>query len=159
MQGNRAKSDPEMPGGRRFAKRIAPNSMKNIVTLLASLLLLFAVPGRGQEKDASSKGKSDADSKVVHLTIAVTGGEDKRPIDSASVYVRYVEERKLYKDKKIEMNLKTNMAGVVHVPEIPHGKIMIQVIAEGWKTYGEYFDVNQTEQTINIALVRPPKWY
>jgi hypothetical protein len=33
------------------------------------------------------------------------------------------------------------------------------VIAEGWKTYGEYYDINQTEQTINIALVRPPKWY
>jgi hypothetical protein len=136
--------------------RIQPNSTKRIVTLLASLVLLFAVPSRGQDKD---KGKSDADSKIVHLTIVVTGGEDKRPIDSASVYVRYVQERKLYKDKKIEMNLKTNMAGVVHVPEIPNGKIMIQIIAEGWKTYGEYFDVNQPEQTINIALVRPPKWY
>jgi hypothetical protein len=33
------------------------------------------------------------------------------------------------------------------------------VIAEGWKTYGEYYDLNETEQTINIALVRPPKWY
>jgi hypothetical protein len=159
MQGDRGKSEPEMPGGRRVAMRIALTPTKNIVTLFASLLLLFAIPGRGQDKAANSKEKSDADSKVVRLTIAVTGGEDKRPIDSASVYVRYVEERKLYKDKKIEMNLKTNMPGVVHVPEIPHGKIMIQVIAEGWKTYGEYFDVNQTEQTINIALVRPPKWY
>src|SRR5579864_7500276 len=139
--------------------RIVPISAKNIVALVACLVLLFAGPGRAQDKDANSKGKSDADSKGVHLTIAVTGGEDKRPIDSASVYVRYVEERKLYKDKKIEMNLKTNMAGIVHVPEVPRGKVMIQVIAEGWKTYGEYFDVNQSEQTINIALVRPPKWY
>jgi hypothetical protein len=139
--------------------RTLPNSTKYIVTIFASLVLLFAVPGRGQDKDSNPKGKSDADSKVVHLTIVVTGGEDKHPIDSASVYVRYAQERKLYKDKKIEMNLKTNMAGVVHVPEIPNGKIMIQIIAEGWKTYGEYFDVNQPEQTINIALVRPPKWY
>jgi hypothetical protein len=139
--------------------RITPNSMKNIVTLLAALVLLCAVPGRGQDKDANSKGKSDADSKVAHLTIIVTGGEDKRPVENASVYVRYAQERKLYKDKKIEMNLKTNMAGIVHVPEIPHGKIMVQIIAEGWKTYGEYFDVNQPEQTINISLVRPPKWY
>jgi len=145
--------------GRGLHMRIAPNSTKNIVTLLACLVLLFAVLGRGQDKDANSKGKSDADSKSVRLTIVVTGGEDKRPIDSASVYVRYVEERKLYKDKKIEMNLKTNMEGIVHAPEIPRGKVTIQVIAEGWKTYGENFDVNQPEQTINIALVRPPKWY
>ena len=139
--------------------RITPNSTKNIVTLLAALVLLFAVTGRGQDKDANSKAKSDADSKVAHLTIVVTGGEDKRPVENASVYVRYAQERKLYKDKKVEMNLKTNMTGVVHVPEIPHGKIMIQIIAEGWKTYGEYFDVNQSEQTINISLVHPPKWY
>ena len=63
------------------------------------------------------------------------------------------------KDKKIEMNLKTNLSGVCHVPEIPQGKFLIQVIADGWKTYGEYYDVNQPEQTINISLVRPPKWY
>ena len=139
--------------------RIQPNSTKKIVTVLASLVFLFAVPGRGQDKDPNSKGKSDADSKVVHLTIVVTGGEDKQPVDSASVYVRYVEERKISKDKKIEMNLKTNTSGIVHVPEIPRGKFMIQVIADGWKPYGEYFEVNQSEQTINIALVRPPKWY
>jgi hypothetical protein len=139
--------------------RTVRNSRNNIVALLACLALLLTISIRAQDKDTNSKGKSDADSKSVRLTIVVTGGEDKRPVDSASVYVRYVEGRKLYKDKKIEMNLKTNMEGIVHAPEIPRGKVVIQVIAEGWKTYGENFDVNQPEQTINIALVRPPKWY
>jgi hypothetical protein len=143
----------------RVAMRIVFGSTKNTIAVLASLVLLVAVPGRGQDKDANSRGKSDPDSKITHLTINVTGGEDKKPIESASVYVRYVVDRKLAKDKKIEMNLKTNLSGIVHVPEIPRGKFMIQVIADGWKTYGEYFDVNQAEQTINIALVRPPKWY
>ncbi len=137
----------------------APNSMKKVGTLLASLVLVLAVAVRGQDKDANPKGKSDSDSKTVRLTIVVTGGDDKQPVDSASVYVRYVTERKLAKDKKIEMNLKTNLQGVCHVPDIPKGKFIIQVIADGWKTYGEYYDVNQDEQTINIALVRPPKWY
>jgi hypothetical protein len=123
------------------------------------LVLLIALVAHGQEKDAASKAKSDAASTDVRLTIVVTGGEEKKPIDSASVYVRFVEEHKHGKDKKIEMNLKTNQSGICHVPVIPPGKFMIQVIAEGWKTYGEYYDINQTEQTINIALVRPPKWY
>lgn len=123
------------------------------------LLLLIALVAHGQDKDAASKAKSDAASPDVRLTIVVTGGEEKKPVDSASVYVRFVEEHKHGKDKKVEMNLKTNQSGICHVPVIPPGKFMIQVIAEGWKTYGEYFDVNQTEQTINITLVRPPKWY
>jgi hypothetical protein len=127
--------------------------------LISFLILFFAVGASGQDKSADAKAKADADAKDVRLTIVVTGGEDKKPIDSASVYVRYVEEHKHGKDKKIEMNLKTNQSGVCHVPVIPPGKFVVQVIADGWKTYGEYYDVNQTEQTINITLVRPPKWY
>jgi hypothetical protein len=127
---------------------------------VASLLVLvFAAAARGQDKDADAKGKPDSGSKDARLTIVVTGGEEKKPVDSASVYVRYVEERKMGKDKKIEMNLKTNESGVCHVPVIPHGKFLVQVIADGWKTYGEYYDISETERTININLSRPPKWY
>ena len=125
----------------------------------AVLVLLIAIAASGQDKNPGANGKADPDAKDVRLTIVVTAGEDKKPVDSASVYVRYVEERKIGKDKKIEMNLKTNQSGVCHVPVIPPGKFIIQVIADGWKTYGEYYDINQTEQTINITLVRPPKWY
>ena len=132
---------------------------KTSLRLISFLVLLIAVAANGQVRSADAQSKVDSEAKDVRLTIIVTGGEDKKPIDSASVYVRYVEEHKLGKDKKIEMNLKTNQSGVCHVPVIPPGKFVVQVIAEGWKTYGEYYDINQTEQTINITLVRPPKWY
>lgn len=134
-------------------------SMKNLLRVVSVVLMVLAVGGRAQEKDVDAKGKSDSSSKDVRLTIVVKGGEEKKPVDGASVYVRYVQERKIGKDKKIEMNLKTNQEGVCHVPVIPPGKFLVQVIAEGWKTYGEYYDMNQTEQTINITLARPPKWY
>jgi len=138
---------------------IKSNSVKNVLRVAVVFLLVLAVGARAQDKDADAKGKSDSGSKNSRLTIVVTGGEEKKPIDSASVYVRYVEERKIGKDKKIEMNLKTNQEGVCHVPVIPPGKFLIQVIAEGWKTYGEYYNMSETEQTINITLARPPKWY
>jgi hypothetical protein len=133
--------------------------MKNNLVILLSLALLFPLALRGQEKNPDAKGKSDPASSSVRLTIVVTNGEDKKPVDSASVYVKFVEARKLAKDKKIEMNLKTNLSGICHVPEIPRGKFLIQVIAPGWKTFGEYYEVDQAEQTINIELARPPKWY
>jgi hypothetical protein len=137
----------------------ASNFGKTSFRLTAFLILLFAVAALGQDKSADSNAKAGSDSKDVRLTIVVTGGEEKKPIDSASVYIRYVEERKHMKDKKVEMNLKTNQSGICHVPVMPPGKFVAQVIADGWKTYGEYYDINQTEQTINITLVRPPKWY
>lgn len=149
----------------RFDLRV-PQAMNDVAScakislrLFAFLILLVAIAANAQDKNADAKAKADADAKDVRLTIVVTGGEDKKPIDSASVYVRYVDEHKHGKDKKVEMNLKTNQSGVCHVPVIPPGKFVVQVIADGWKTYGEYYDVNQIEQTINITLVRPPKWY
>ena len=137
----------------------ASNRMKNSLIILFSLALLLPLAVRGQDKSPDSKGKSDATSTLVHLTIIVTSAENKKPVDSASVYVKFVQSRAIVKDKKIEMNLKTNMSGVCHVPEIPHGRILIQVIAPGWKTFGEYYEVDQAEQTINVELGRPPKWY
>ena len=137
----------------------ASSCVKTSLRLISFLVLLVAVAANGQDKSAYAQSKADSEAKDVRLTIIVTGGEDKKPIDSASVYVRYVEEHKHGKDKKVEMNLKTNQSGVCHVPVIPPGRFVVQVIADGWKTYGEYYDINQTEQTINITLVRPPKWY
>lgn len=139
--------------------RIEPNLLKKIVLTLVSLAMCFAIGLHGQTKGDDTKTKADSAAKDSRVTIIVTGGEDKKPVDSASVYVKFVEEHKYVKDKKIEMNLKTNMSGVCHIPVLPPGKFLIQVIAPGWKTFGEYYDVSQAEQTINIELVRPPKWY
>jgi len=50
------------------------------------------------------------------ITIEVSGGEKDTPVENASVYVKYVEERKLAKDKKLELNVKTNRDGIAHVP-------------------------------------------
>jgi hypothetical protein len=129
------------------------------VSAIVSTLILFAPICVSARRNGEPAGKPNDESKAVHLTIAVTGGTDKKPVDNASVYVKFIADRKILKDKKIEMNLKTNQSGLCHVPEMPRGKVLIQIIAPGWKTYGEYYDLQQTEQTIDIALARPPKWY
>lgn len=93
------------------------------------------------------------------LTIEVKGGEKDVPVENASVYVKYIEERKLAKDKKLELNVKTNREGVAHVQEAPLGRALVQIVAEGWKTYGRWYDVTDSKQTISIHLEKPPKWY
>lgn len=133
--------------------------VKPCFAALSLLALVLAVGAHAQDRGAGAGAGADSGPKDSRLTIVVTGGEEKKPVDSASVYIRYVEEHKHGKDKKIEMNLKTNQNGICHVPVNPPGKFLVQVIAEGWKTYGEYYDGSQSEQTINISLARPPKWY
>ena len=50
-------------------------------------------------------------------------------------------------------------SGAVPVGIVTDHDIVVQVIAPGWKTFGEYYEADQAEQTINIELARPPKWY
>lgn len=96
---------------------------------------------------------------TARLTIEVSGGDKALPVENASVYVKYIEERTLRKDKKLELNVKTNREGVTHVPDAPMGRALIQVVADGWKPYGRWYDINDAHQTIKIHLEKPPKWY
>jgi len=123
-----------------------------------SLALILFFPGIGNaaaQRDSSPKQSPGA---VARVTIEVTGGEGNKPVENASVYFK-IQEEHLIKDKKTEINVKTNQQGIAHIPDAPMGRILIQVVAEGWKTYGHWYDVTDAKQTIKIHLERPPKWY
>ena len=126
------------------------------------LMLVTARHLAGQDPPASAPKpqaatvKSDVQTRI---TIEVTGGEKDAPVENASVYVKYIEEHAIKKDKKLELNVKTSREGVAHVPNAPMGRVMVQVIAEGWKTYGRWLDITDPKQTIKVHLERPPKWY
>jgi hypothetical protein len=93
------------------------------------------------------------------LTIEVTGGEKNTPVENASVYVKFVEEHAIKKNKTLEINVKTSREGVAHVPDAPMGRALVQVVAEGWKTYGHWLDITDPKQIIKVHLDKPPKWY
>lgn len=105
--------------------------------------------------------KPDPSTRAIRnrLTIEISGGDKNVPVENASVYVKYIQEHAIKKDRKVELNVKTNDRGVAHVPDPPLGRALIQVIADGWKTYGRWYDITDTNQVIKIHLDRPPKWY
>ena len=85
-----------------------------------------------------------------------------RPVDRASVIVRFVEGHsviKLGKAVRTTFELRTNQEGQANVPVIPQGKIRIQVIAKGYQTFGQIFDVTDEEKTIPITLNPPQQQY
>ena len=134
-----------------------PKNIGRCLCLSAALLVaqcVFAQDPPPQPNEKVPPVKTDVLSRI---TIEVSGGETETPVENASVYVKYVEERKLKKDKKLELNVKTNREGVAHVPNAPLGRVLIQVIAEGWKTYGRWYDITDTKQVFKIRLQRPPR--
>ncbi len=119
---------------------------------------------RSQSQTQSSAGAPAQDKKTpdvsnVRLKIVVTNNEDK-PVGNASVYVRFnVAGGFLHKDKLAELSFKTNSDGSVKVPEVPQGKILIQVVAKGLHTYGKWYDIQKDQDTIEIKLEPAPHWY
>jgi len=122
-----------------------------------------AAPAPAPDDSKSKKEKTPKDDAPVviasWLMIDVVGGADKVPVTEASVYVKFTVVRKRARDQKLEFDLKTNQEGVARAPDIPQGKVLIQIVAPGWKTFGQYYDVDSDQQTIQIALERPPRWY
>ena len=95
------------------------------------------------------------------LQIVVTN-QNGKPVDNASVIVKFVQGRSVTKfGAKIrkEWDLKTNQEGVAKIPSIPQGKILIQIIASNYQTFGQTFDVEQEEKTIDIKLNPPQPQY
>jgi len=99
-----------------------------------------------------------ADPPMTRLRVEVKNLSDK-PVERAAVVVRFVEGRSVVKfGRKIITNweLRTNQEGVARIPSIPQGKIRIQVIAKGYQTFGQVFDVSEEEKTIEVKL-NPPQ--
>lgn len=104
---------------------------------------------------------SPASAQMTKLRVEVRNLEGK-PVDNASVRVQFLEGHsvtKLGKRNKTSWEMKTNQDGVVGIPPIPQGKILVQVMAKGYQTYGDKIDVDEEEKTVEIKLKPPQSQY
>jgi len=85
-----------------------------------------------------------------------------KPVDHASIVVRFVEGHsvvKLGKAIKTTFELRSNQEGEARIPSIPQGKILVQIIAKGYQTFGQMYDVTEEERTLEITLNPPQQQY
>jgi hypothetical protein len=95
------------------------------------------------------------------LTVAVKSPYDN-PVDNASVIVKFVKGRskaKLGTKIRKEWETRTNQEGLAKIPPIPQGSILVQVIAKGYQTFGQTFDIDQEAKTIEVKLNPPQAQY
>ncbi|MCS6953575.1 MAG: hypothetical protein RMK57_03150 [Bryobacterales bacterium] len=121
--------------------------MRRSILMVLCLLAIGALPVA-----------ADEDEDLTRLTIEVRNIYDK-PIERASVIVRFVEGRSIRKfGKKVrtEWQLRTNQEGIAKIPPIPQGDVLVQVIAKGYQTFGQKFRVEEDERTIVVKL-NPPQ--
>jgi len=94
------------------------------------------------------------------LKIVVTTPSGK-PVERAEVVVRFGGRSiaKLGKMVRTSWEVRTSQQGVADIPEMPKGKIRVQVIAKGYQTFGQIFDVDEDQRTIEVKLNPPQQQY
>jgi len=80
-----------------------------------------------------------------------------KPVQNASVILHPVDKRG--KQSKGGYQLKTDSEGRTSFEGVPYGKLRVQVLAQGFQTFGEDYDVDAEAKEITVKLKRPQRQY
>ncbi|HTS34095.1 MAG TPA: carboxypeptidase-like regulatory domain-containing protein [Candidatus Solibacter sp.] len=119
--------------------------MKNF--LIGAMLAVLAMSG------ASAAQKDKDDVPTSWLNFVVLKEDNGKPVRNAAVIMHPVSDRG--KQQKGGMELKSDTEGKCNFDGIPYGKLRVQVLAQGFQTYGEDFDVDKPKMEFTIKLKRP----
>jgi Carboxypeptidase regulatory-like domain len=123
--------------------------MKTFKALSIPLLLLLWAP----------LGWADNQPQVplAAVNFVVVRDENGKPIRNAAVVLHPVNDRG--KQQRGGIELKTDVEGKAGYDGVPYGKVRIQVLAPGFQTYGDDYDIGQPHMDITIKLKRPAQQY
>lgn len=94
--------------------------------------------------------------KSSDLRFLVIRDYNGKPVRNASVVLHPVTEGK---QDKGGFQLKTDAEGKTGYEGVPYGTLRIQVLAQGFQTFGQDYEINQPETEITIKLKRPGGQY
>jgi hypothetical protein len=87
------------------------------------------------------------------LNFLVVKDANGKPVRNASVVVHPLD--KDGKQMKGGLQVKTDPDGKAELRAIPYGKLRVQVLARGYQTFGEDYEINQPAQQFTIKLKKP----
>jgi uncharacterized GH25 family protein len=87
-----------------------------------------------------------------------------RPVDRAEVIIQWHANAKhprssFSKNVNTKFESRTDQDGTVSFPGVPQGSIRIQVNAHGYQTFGQIYDIDDAEKTVEIKLNPPQQQY
>jgi hypothetical protein len=122
--------------------------------LFASSFLLAAPPSAfGQDAPAAKRGrKYKAPPDTSHIEVLVTKKSNGKPIVNAAVVFNPSKDGK----DEGSLEVKTDPEGKAVIDIIPTGSLVrVQIIANGYATYAEDYQVNEPTRQIAVTMIRP----
>ena len=101
-------------------------------------------------------GVATAEDETSNLKFVVIKDYSGKPVRNASVVMHPIDKEG---KQKGGLQLKTGPDGRTGFEGVPYGKLRIQVLAQGFQTYGQDYDINQPTTEITIKLKRPQEQF
>jgi hypothetical protein len=118
---------------------------------LAVLLLAFALPNIA----FAQKDKDNEPTAILNFLILKE--DNGKPVRNAAVIMHPVNTHG--KQERGGLELKTDAEGKTSFDGIPYGKLRVQVLAPGFQTFGEDYEINQGKMDFTVKLKRPQGQY
>lgn len=99
----------------------------------------------------------DDDGPMSDLRFVVVRDYNGKPVRNAAVVLHPVNKNG--KQSRGGLELKTNGEGRTNIDGIPYGPLRVQVLAPGYQTFGEDYQINKAEMEITVKLKRPGGQY
>ena len=126
-------------------------------TLGVGLMVAGMLLGSAFGQDTERHGRKYKSPPVTsHVVVKVIKSANGKPIRNAAVIFHPIKEGK----DEGNLEIKTDEDGKAAIDVIPVGsKVRLQVIADGFATYGDDYDVPGATKDIIVKMVRPQSQY
>jgi len=126
--------------------------MKKLAIAGAVIIALsFGLQGLAAAQD------DDYEGPMSDLRFVVVRDYNGKPIRNAAVVLHPVNKKG--KQSLGGLELKTDNDGRTNIDGIPYGPLRVQVLAPGFQTFGDDYQINQPELEITVRLKRPAGQY
>jgi hypothetical protein len=118
--------------------------------MLPCLFVILALAG-------AAAAQQDKEEPTAVLNFLVIKDDNGKPVRNAAVIMHTVNASG--KQGRGDLELKTDADGRTSFDGVPYGKLRVQVLASGFQTFGEDYDVNQGKMALTVKLKRPQNQY
>jgi hypothetical protein len=125
--------------------------------LLGCAVLGFAVLVMSLGVSAQKDKEEDEMGPTSWLNFLILKDDNGKPIRNAAIIMHPVGTKG--KQEQGGMELKSDVDGKADFNGIPYGMLRVQVLAQGFQTYGEDFSIDKPKMELTIKLRRPQHQY
>jgi hypothetical protein len=122
-----------------------------------SVLAMAAVAAITMSVAGLAWAQEEEEGPMSNLKFLVVREANGKPVRNAAVVLHPVTRKG--KQAKGGLELKTDNDGRTEIEGIPYGPLRVQVLAPGFQTFGDDYQISKPETEITVKLKRPTGQY